>query len=40
MLALVTASQIGSASQWVGETDLANELTDLQRGLWTATARS
>ncbi len=24
----------------VGETDLANELTDFQRGLWTATARS
>jgi hypothetical protein len=28
------------APQWVGETDLANELTDFQRGLWTATARS
>src|SRR6476660_6582055 len=27
------------APQWVGETDLANELTDFQRGLWTATAR-
>src|SRR6267142_126187 len=22
------------APQWVGETDLANELTDFQRGLW------
>ena len=28
------------APQWVGATDLANELTDLQRGRWTATARS
>src|ERR1700738_63655 len=28
------------APQWVGETHLANELTDFQRGLWTATARS
>jgi hypothetical protein len=28
------------APQWVGETDLANELTDFQPGLWTATARS
>src|SRR6202043_1663320 len=28
------------APQWVGETDLANELTDFQRGLWTTTARS
>src|ERR1700730_8869746 len=28
------------APQWVGETDLANELTDFQRGLGTATARS
>src|ERR1700680_672648 len=30
----------GCSPQWVGETDLANELTDFQRGLWTATARS
>ena len=28
------------APQWVGVTDLANELTDFQRDLWTATARS
>src|SRR5258708_24119714 len=28
------------APQWVGETHLANEMTDFQRGLWTATARS
>src|ERR1700722_18047795 len=28
------------APQRVGETHLANELTDLQRGRWTATARS
>src|ERR1700726_1535048 len=28
------------APQWVGETDLANELTDFQRSLCTATARS
>src|SRR5258706_4901738 len=28
------------APQWVGETDLANELTDLQRDLRAAAARS
>src|ERR1700704_1507113 len=28
------------APQWVGETHLANEMTDFQRGLWTAAARS
>ena len=28
------------APQWVGEIHLANETTDFQRGLWTATARS
>src|SRR5260221_12360924 len=28
------------APQWVGETDLANELTDFQRGLSTSPARS
>src|SRR5260370_36317624 len=28
------------APQWVGETHLANEMTDFQRCLWTATARS
>src|SRR5258706_10062873 len=26
------------APQWVGETHLANEMTDFQRGLWTAAA--
>src|ERR1700716_2284871 len=28
------------APQWVGETHLANEMTNFQRGLWTATAKS
>jgi len=28
------------APQWIGETHLANEMTDFQRGLWAATARS